>query len=65
MTNHDRKSLLVRKGLPETTGKDLMKQFRDLVHAQVHRKISLFLPRPLQQRLSTRWMIANMDWART
>jgi hypothetical protein len=45
-----------------------MKQLRNLVHARVRRKIPLFPPRRLQQRLSTRstrWMIANMDWART
>lgn len=45
--------------------KDLMKLLRDLIPDNLRRKISLFLPRQFQQRLSTRWMTANVDWGRT
>jgi len=45
--------------------KDFMKLLRDMVPYGLRRKVSLFLPRQLQQRLSTRWMTANVDWGRT
>jgi predicted AlkP superfamily phosphohydrolase/phosphomutase len=51
---------------PTANGKkDLLKLFRDMVPSNVRRKISVFLPRHLQQQLSTRWMTANVDWVRT
>lgn len=45
--------------------KDPMKLLRDMVPYGLRRKISFFLPRGLQQQLSTRWMTADVDWSRT
>ena len=45
--------------------KDPMKLVRDMVPYGLRRKISFFLPRGLQQQLSTRWMTADVDWGRT
>jgi predicted AlkP superfamily phosphohydrolase/phosphomutase len=45
--------------------KDVMKRLRDTVPANLRRRISRYLPRQFQHRLSTRWMTADIDWSRT